>query len=47
MRAIAGLQESQEEDWLNRGTDQTEEMEEQEEDNEEEGQEEDPELGNA
>ncbi len=44
MRAIAGLQESQEEDWLNRDIDPEAEME-VEDGNEEE--EEDQELGNA
>ncbi len=46
MRAIAGLQESQEEDWLNGGADQSAEMEEWEEDCEVE-EEDDQESGNA
>ncbi len=47
MKAIAGLQENQEEDWLNGGTDQATEMEEQEEDDEEEEQQDDQVSGNA
>ncbi len=47
MRAIAGLQENQEEDWLNGGMDQAEEVEEQGDDDEEEEQEEDQESGNT
>ncbi len=48
IRAIVGLQESQEEDWLNGGEAQAEGVEEQHEDAKEEGQEEeDLESGNT